>query len=56
MKRVLPLLALLLTGPAVRAEGLKPLLDVPYGKHPRQVKGLARKATELGYRLVPATP
>jgi acetyl esterase/lipase len=37
MIRVLPLLALLLTGPAVRAEEPKPLLDVPYGKHPRQV-------------------
>jgi acetyl esterase/lipase len=37
MNRVLPLLALLLAAPAVRAEEPKPLLDVPYGKHPRQV-------------------
>src|SRR3954451_15201866 len=38
MKRVLPLLALLLLGPVVRAdEQPKELLNVPYGKHPRQV-------------------
>ncbi len=37
MKRVLPFLALLLAGPNVRADELKQLLDVPYGKHPRQV-------------------
>jgi acetyl esterase/lipase len=37
MKRVLPLLALLLVGPVIRAEEPKSLLNVPYGKHPRQV-------------------
>jgi acetyl esterase/lipase len=37
MKSVLPLMALLLTGPAIRAEELRPLLNVPYGKHPRQI-------------------
>ena len=37
MKRALPLLALLLAGPATRADEPKKLLDVPYGKHPRQV-------------------
>jgi acetyl esterase/lipase len=37
MKRVLPLLALLLAGPATLADEPKKLLNVPYGKHPRQV-------------------
>ncbi len=37
MKRVLPLVALLLAGPAARADEPKKLLNVPYGKHPRQV-------------------
>ena len=37
MKRVLPVLALLLTVPAARADEPKKLLNVPYGKHPRQV-------------------
>ena len=37
MKRVLPFLALLLAGPAVRADEPKQLLNVPYGKHPRQI-------------------
>ena len=37
MKRVLPLVALLLAGPGVRADEPKKLLNVPYGKHPRQV-------------------
>jgi acetyl esterase/lipase len=37
MKRVLPLVALLLAGPATRADEPKKLIGVPYGKHPRQV-------------------
>src|SRR6185437_16153185 len=37
MKRVLPLLALALLAPVLRAEQPKNLLNVPYGKHPRQV-------------------
>lgn len=37
MKRVFPLLVLLLLGPALRADEPKQLLNVPYGKHPRQV-------------------
>jgi acetyl esterase/lipase len=37
MKRVLPLVVLLLAGPAARADEPKKLLNVPYGKHPRQV-------------------
>jgi acetyl esterase/lipase len=37
MKRVFPLVALLLAAPAIRADEPKKLLDVPYGKHPRQV-------------------
>jgi acetyl esterase/lipase len=37
VKRVLPLVALLLAAPAARADEPKKLLDVPYGKHPRQV-------------------
>jgi acetyl esterase/lipase len=37
MKRALPLLALLLAAPVTRADEPKKLLDVPYGKHPRQV-------------------
>src|SRR5262249_43785323 len=37
MKSILPLVALLLAGPAIRAEERKPLLNVAYGKHPRQI-------------------
>ena len=37
MKRVLPLVALLLAGPATRAGEPKKPIGVPYGKHPRQV-------------------
>src|SRR6516164_1144304 len=37
MKRVLPLVVLLLAGPAARADEPKKMLNVPYGKHPRQV-------------------
>jgi acetyl esterase/lipase len=37
MKRALPLLALLLAVPATRADQPKKLLNVTYGKHPRQV-------------------
>jgi acetyl esterase/lipase len=37
MKRLLPLLALLVAAPHVRAEQPKTLRNVPYGKHPRQV-------------------
>jgi acetyl esterase/lipase len=37
MKYVLPWVALLLAGLGIHAEGPKRLLDVPYGKHPRQV-------------------
>ena len=37
MKRVLPLLALALSTPVLRAEQPKNLLNVPYGSHPRQV-------------------
>jgi acetyl esterase/lipase len=37
MKRVLPLVALLLAGLAARAEEPKKLIGVAYGKHPRQV-------------------
>jgi len=37
MKRILPLVALLLAVPAIRADEPKRLLNVPYGKHPRQV-------------------
>jgi acetyl esterase/lipase len=37
MKRVLPLVALLLAGPGIRADEPKKLLNVAYGKHPRQV-------------------
>src|SRR5947209_13495814 len=37
MKRALPLLALLLAAPATRADEPKKLLNVAYGKHPRQV-------------------
>ncbi len=37
MKSVLPLVVLLLGGPAMRAEEPKQLLNVAYGKHPRQV-------------------
>src|SRR5262245_6323744 len=37
MKRVLPLLSLALLGPVLRAEPPKNLLNVPYGKHERQV-------------------
>jgi acetyl esterase/lipase len=37
MKHIVPLLALLLSGPAARADDQKDLLNVPYGKHKRQV-------------------
>jgi acetyl esterase/lipase len=37
MKRVLSLLVLLLSGPALRADNPKEFLNVPYGTHPRQV-------------------
>lgn len=37
MRHVVPLLALVLAGPALRAEQSKNLLNVPYGSHPRQV-------------------
>src|SRR3984893_17681482 len=37
MYRVLPLLALFLLRPAIRAENPKEFLNVPYGKHARQV-------------------
>jgi len=37
MKRFLPLLALVLTGLPLRAQDLKPQMNVPYGKHERQV-------------------
>jgi acetyl esterase/lipase len=37
MKRALPLVALLLAGPGIRADEPKKLLNVAYGKHPRQV-------------------
>ena len=37
MTRVVTLTALFLLGPVVRAEDPKELLNVPYGKHPRQV-------------------
>jgi hypothetical protein len=37
MKHVLPFVALLLAGLGIRAEEPKKLLNVPYGKHPRQV-------------------
>jgi acetyl esterase/lipase len=37
MKRVLALLCLCLLGPGLRADQPKQLLNVPYGKHPRQV-------------------
>ena len=37
MKRVLPLVALLLAGLGVRADEPKKLIGVAYGKHPRQV-------------------
>jgi acetyl esterase/lipase len=37
MKHLLPLLALLVAAPHVLAEQPKPLRNVPYGKHPRQV-------------------
>jgi hypothetical protein len=37
MKHVLPLVALLLAGQAIRADEPKKLIDVAYGKHPRQV-------------------
>ncbi len=37
MKRLHVLLVIVLVGPAVRADEPKELLDVPYGKHPRQV-------------------
>jgi len=37
MKHALPVLALLLAVPATRADEPKKLLNVPYGKHPRQV-------------------
>jgi acetyl esterase/lipase len=37
MKRYLSFAVLLLAGPAVRAQDAKPQLDIPYGKHPRQV-------------------
>ena len=37
MKRVLPLLALSLLGPVLRAEQPKELLNAPYGMHARQV-------------------
>jgi acetyl esterase/lipase len=37
MKRILSLAALMLLGPVLRAENPKELLNVPYGKHPRQV-------------------
>src|SRR6266700_614071 len=37
MKRLLPLLALFLLGPGLRAEKQQEFLNVPYGKHARQV-------------------
>lgn len=37
MKYVFPLLALSLAWPGLRADELKPLMNVPYGTHPRQV-------------------
>src|SRR5436309_8435677 len=37
MKRALPLLVLFLASPGLRAAEPKRLLNVPYGKHPRQV-------------------
>jgi acetyl esterase/lipase len=37
VKRLLSLLAITLLSPAVRADEPKALLNVPYGKHPRQV-------------------
>ena len=37
MKRVLPIVALLFAGLAIRAEEPKKLIGVAYGKHPRQV-------------------
>jgi acetyl esterase/lipase len=37
MKRVLVLIALFLSGPVVRAEQPRELLNVPYGRHARQV-------------------
>jgi acetyl esterase/lipase len=37
MKRIAVLLVLLAAGSVARAEGLEKQLDVPYGKHPRQV-------------------
>jgi acetyl esterase/lipase len=37
MKHRLALVALFLALPGLRAEDPKPLLDIPYGKHPRQV-------------------
>jgi acetyl esterase/lipase len=37
MKRIAVLVVLLAAGPVARAEGLQKQLNVPYGKHPRQV-------------------
>src|SRR5436309_13285539 len=37
MKRFLPLAALFLAGPALAADEPKPLLNIAYGKHERQV-------------------
>src|SRR3954469_3105047 len=37
MKHILAVVVLLLAGAGLRAEEPKKLLDVPYGKHPRQV-------------------
>lgn len=46
MKRVLPLAVLLLAGLSVRAEESKKLLNVAYGKHPRQVLDFYQSKSE----------
>src|SRR6516164_5990085 len=46
MKRVLPLVVLLLAGPAARADEPKKMLNVPYGTHPRQVLDFSQAKSE----------
>jgi acetyl esterase/lipase len=46
MKRIVPLIALLVVGPPSRGEEPRQLLDVPYGSHPRQVLDFYRAKSE----------
>lgn len=52
MKRVLPLMCLVVLGPVLRAEQPKSQLNVPYGKHPRQVLDFYPAASDKPTPLV----